>query len=450
MNFNSPHRLSLAAAVIAIMPLLHAQEQEVGTEQLPLKWSYEQCVDYARSHNIKLQQSVLTQRSSTYDIQAAKGGWLPSLSFSTSQNYSNYPHTGNSGNSSNTYSGTYGLNAAWTMLDGGQRTNSIKRAQTLNQAYEYTVQEQDDNLRLQILQYYLQIMYAKEAIEIANKNLEVSKQEMERAKQLMESGRLSRVDYVQLESQYHNDLYNVTSAQTNLASQKSALKQLLQLGIAYDIELQDVTFTEEQVLQAIPNKEQVYAQAISWMPALKGSQLQQQISEYDINIAKSSIKPKVSVNASAGTNHATGMGKSFGDQLLDGLHENIGLTLSVPIFDQNSTKSQVAKAKIAKLNAELDTQQMLQDISQNVETCYLEAINAQAKYISGKKTLASAELTDQLTNEQFRIGKVNTLDLLSSHATLANARQELLQLKYLAILNLKMLQYYQNNQIILP
>lgn len=411
--------------------------------------TYEQCVEYALSHNIELQQSVLARRSSQFDLEQAKAQWLPTLNFATSQTYANYPHPANN-SSGNSYTGNYGLNAGWTLYDGGQRSNSIKRAELQNQINDRSVEENENTLRIGILQQYLQIMYAKESIEIAEKNLAVSKTEMERAEQLMNDGRLSRVDCVQLQSQYNNDLYNLTAAKTNFASQKSALKQLLELDITHDIDLADVQLTEEMALQPLPDKVEVYNKALAWMPSLKGAALKQELSDYDIKIAKSGKMPKINVNAAVGTNHATGMGQSFGDQLLNGLHENIGLSLSVPILNQKSTKTQVAKAKIDKLNAELSAYQEMQNISKEIESCYLDAVNAQAKYVSGKLTLASAELTDELTNEQFRLGKVNTLDLLSSHANLANARQELLQLKYMAILNVKMLDYYSNNNITLP
>ena len=412
-------------------------------------FTYEQCVEYALRHNIQLKQSVLTRKSSEFDLEQAKAQWFPSLNFSSTQSYANYPHPGENARG-NSYSGSYGLNAGWALLDGGSRKNAIKRAELQMQVNDYTVAANENDLRIGILQQYLQIMYAKESIEIAEKNLDVSKTEMERAEQLMNAGKLSRVDYVQLQSQYNNDLYNLTAAKTNLASQKSAMKQYLELDITQDIDLAEVILSEEMVLQPLPDKVEVYNKALSWMPSLKGTKLQQDISDYDIKIAKSGILPKVNVNASVATNHATGMGQSFGDQLLNGLHENIGLTLSVPIFDQKSTKTQVAKAKVDKLNAELSEYQERQNISREIESCYLDAVNAQAKYVSGKLTLASAELTDELTNEQFCLGKVNTLDLLSSHAALANARQELLQLKYMAILNLKMLDYYGNNSITLP
>ena len=168
-----------------------------------------------------------------------------------------------------------------------------------------------------------------------------------------------------------------------------------------------------------------------------------------MKIARAGYAPSITLNGSVGTGNGSGTGFSFGDQLLNGLNEHIGVTLSIPIFDNKTNKTNVAKAKIEKLNTDLKLQSKLNDVAQSVESYYIEAQNAQAKYVSGKKQLESAQLTDELTNEQFKLGLVNTLDLLSSHNTLLNARQELLQAKYMAILNIKMLDFYQNKGITL-
>ena len=54
---------------------------------------------------------------------------------------------------------------------------------------------------------------------------------------------------------------------------------------------------------------------------------------------------------------------------------------------------------------------------------------------------------DELVNEQFALGLVNTLDLLNAHSSLLTAQQELLQAKYLTILNKRLLNFYQTQQI---
>ena len=263
----------------------------------------------------------------------------------------------------------------------------------------------------------------------------------------MKSGKMSKVDYVQLESQFLNDEYSVVSAESNYNSKCLALKKLLELGIDVDLNVPDITFSESEVLQPLPSKTDVYNTAIAWLPEVKSLSIAGDISDLEVKIAKAGYAPKISLNGSIGTNNGSGTGYTFGNQLLNWLNEHIGVTLSIPILDNKTNKTNVAKANIEKYNTTLKYQSKLNDVAQAVESYYIEAQNAQAKYASGKKQLQSAELTDELTNEQFKLGLVNTLDLLSSHNTLLSARQELLQSKYMAILNIKMLDFYQNKGI---
>lgn len=423
---------------------------QAGTEAavLPQNWTYAECVAYAKANNISLKQSVLTQESGNYDLEAAKAQWFPTLDFSTSQGFTNYPRPAD-GVKKNSYIGQYGLNAGWTIYNGGKRENTIKQKELSNQVNGLEIEAIYNNLETEILVNYLQILYARDAITIAKQTLEVSKAQKERAEQLMKSGKMSKVDYIQLESQFLNDEYSVVSAESNYNSKRLALKKLLELGIEVDLNLPDISFDENEVLQPLPNKTDVYNTAVTWLPDVKSLSVSSEISDLDVKIAKAGYAPQISLNGSVGTNNGSGTGYSFGNQLLNGLNEHIGVTLSIPIFDNKTNKTNVAKANIEKYNTTLKYQSKLNDVAQTVESYYIEAQNAQAKYVSGKKQLKSAELTDELTNEQFKLGLVNTLDLLSSHNTLLSARQELLQSKYMAILNIKMLDFYQNKGITL-
>ena len=154
------------------------------------------------------------------------------------------------------------------------------------------------------------------------------------------------------------------------------------------------------------------------------------------------------LNASVGTSNTSGSG-NLGTQLKDRLNEQISVTVSVPILDQKKNKTAVAKARIAQLNADLDYQEAVTSLSQTIESVYIDAENAQAKYESCAEKLTSASLTDELVNEQFALGLVNTLDLLNAHSSLLTAQQELLQAKYLTILNKRLLNFYQTQQILL-
>lgn len=419
--------------------------ENTDTTLLPV-WSYDQCVSYAKDNNINLKQQILTSESGKYDLEGAKAKWFPTLNFATTQSYSNRPRPA-SGINNNAYEGSYGLNLGWSVYDGNIRGNTIKKQELQTKINDCTVDEIYNNLETSILTDYIQILYAKEAIDIANQTLEVSEMQMNRARELMNAGRMSRVDFTQLESQYQSDLYNVTSAYSNYATKKLSLKQLLELGIDYDFRLKDVKFDEEQVLCAINSKTNIYNKAASWVPQLKSYNLAQQQSDYDEKIAKAGYYPKISLSGGVGTSHATGSVYGFGDQLLNGLQEQIGVTLSVPILDNKTNKVAVAKAKIDKLNAALNYQNAEKDLSQTIESIYIEAINSQAQYKSALEKVRSTQLTEELTNEQFKLGLINTLDLLSAHNNLLNARLELIQSKYMAILSIKLLEFYENKGI---
>lgn len=439
-----------------------ADTVQVAATGLPKSWSYSACVEYARANNIDLHQSRLTRESSGYDLEAARGQWLPTFNFSTSHSLSNYPSpaggnfTYNESNGTlnsvnkNTYNGSYGITGGWTVFNGNQRRNNIKRSELQNDINDMAVEQMANNLETQILNYYLQILYSREAIEIARQTMEVSEAQMKRGEELMKAGKMSRVDYVQLESQWQTDRYNVVTAESTYETNKMQLKQLLELGIEYDMQIDSIAIGDEAVLQPLPDKAEVYNMAIAWLPEVRQSALQGDMSELDVKIAQSGYMPTISLNGSVGTGTNSSSQYSFGSQMKHNFNEQIGITLSMPIFDGKQTKTEVAKARASKLSAILDYRGLLNDVAQTIETAYLDARNSQAQYVSGKETVRSAALTDELTNEQFRLGLVNTLDLLSSHNSLLTARLQLLQAKYMALLNLKMLDYYQNKGITLP
>lgn len=412
-------------------------------------WSYADCVAYADDHNISLQQARINDDISAVDLEAAKAQWFPTLEFATTHAFTNRPTT-KDGSPHNSFSGSYGLNAGWTVFDGGKRSNTIKRSELQGRRTSYAIEEVRNNIETQILSDYLNTLYAREAITIARQTADVSKAQRDRAEALMNAGRLSRVDFAQLDAQYQSDVYNVVAAEGNYESRISELKQLLTLDITYELSLIDCDFSEDEVLAPVPAKEDVYLTALSWLPQLKGSQLAQQESELDIAIARSSRYPQISLNAGVGTNAATGINYGYGRQLGDNLNEQVGFTIAVPILDQKSSKTAVAKANLNKILAKLDTDDLENQLSQSIEQYYIEARSNQAKYVSGLETLKSAQINADLLEERFAVGYSNTVELLQAHNQLLNARMELLQSKYMAIMSLKMLDFYQNRPITLP
>lgn len=401
-------------------------------------WSYAECVDYARSHNIPLQKLKLSELTSEYNLEEAKAKWQPTLDFNTSHSYTNIPWgTGNR----NSYNGQLGLNAGWTVWNGGERENTIKRDKLNTEISRLDTEEALRSLETDLLQVYLNILYAREAILIYEEAEKLSGAQAERMRLLMEAGRASKVDYTQLAAQHSQDLYNLVNARGTYDTRRMELKKLLELGIDSEVELADVEITAEQILAALPPVDESYRLAVVTDLTLKGLELEEAGADLDVEIAKAAGRPQISLNAGVGTGYFA-PGGAFGTQLKQAWNENIGLTLSIPILDNKRTKTAVAKAKLLQINAQLDADQRQTELAQAVENWYIDTRSAQSRYQAAVVQLESAEASNELTNEQFNLGLVNPIELMTAHNNLVEARQALLQSKYLALLGQKMIEYY--------
>lgn len=406
-------------------------------------WTYAECVEYARQHNISLQKSILNEESANYTLEESKAQWQPSIDFATTHGFTNTPW---GDGTKNAYNSSYGLNAGWTVWNGGQRENSIKQNKIRTQISRLNTGNILRSLETDILQAYMNILYAKESITIYEEAVKVSEAQAERGRQLMEAGKISKVDYTQLRSQYEQDRYSLVNAQGTYDTQRMELKELLELGIDGDITPADVEWTAEQVLAALPPLDESYRMAIATDLKIQGLELEKDASELDIDIAKAGRSPKISLNAGIGTGYYA-PGGAFGTSLKKSLNESLGLTLSIPILDNKKTSSAVARARVAKLEAELDIDSRQTELGRLVENWYIDTRSAQSRFSAAETQLESAQLTDELTNEQFKLGYVNIIELMTAHNNYIEARHSLLQAKFMAILGQKMIQYYRTAEI---
>ncbi len=406
-------------------------------------WTYTDCVEYAREHNISLQKQRLAEQSAGYNLDEAKGQWQPTLDFSTTHSYTNTPW----GTSvRNAYGSNYGLNAGWTVWNGGIRENTINRDKIQLERSRIATGELFRSLETDILQAYFNILYARQTIEICRSAVELSKATAERARQLTEAGKMSKVDYAQLKSRWEQDKYNLTNAEGVYSSRCMELKKLLQLGLDSEVKIADADWSDSDVLQSLPPIDESYVMARNTDLAIQGLELDKEASDYDIKIARAGHAPKISLNAGVGTGYYA-PGAAFGESLKQTFNEQIGISLAIPILDNNKTKVATARARLARHEAQLDIDNRETELAQLIENWYIDTRSAQSQFVAAREQLASAELTDELTNERFKLGYIDPLELLTAHNTLTEARHALLQSKFMAILGQKMIEYYRTAKV---
>ncbi|WP_303915422.1 TolC family protein [Bacteroides mediterraneensis] len=435
----------------AFATFLSANAQEKQT------WSLEDCINYALEKNIQLQQNKISLQESEVDVKTAKAALFPSLSFNTGQNLVNRPYQQNSAtvsgteiissNNKTTYNGSYSLNAQWTLWNGGQRLNNIKQQKKNQEIAELSVAETENTLKEEITKLFLQILYADESVNINKGTLEVSKATYERAKELFNQGSISKADLAQLESQVGNDEYQLVTSESSLRNYKLQLKQMLELDGTAEMELELPVLDDAKVMQLLPSQEDVYQTALANRPEIQSSKLSIDNAKLAISSAKSGYFPTISLSASSSSMTNNSSQNNWAQQMKYGWNNMIGLNISVPIFNNRQTKSAVEKAQFQYNSSLLNLQDKQKGLYTDIETIWLDALNAQQQYAAAEVKLKSSQTSFDMVNEQFKLGMKNTVELLTEKNNLLSAQQQRIQAKYMAILNRTLLDFYAGKDI---
>ncbi len=426
---------------ILLCSLLLSGLRNATAQEASKTWTLQECLDYAYQNNIQVRQSRNNQLSGIEDTKQAKAALFPSLVASTTQSYTNYPSSEVTDN--NSYTGTYGITAGMTIFEGGKLRTEVKRQKVQNQMDALSVEESVNDIRIAIVQAYMRCLYAADAVRINRSTAEASKAQRDRAEEMLRTGSISRVDFAQLQSQYSSDEYQIVVAGSTLDNYKLQLKQLLELDIMEEMNPAVPGVKEENVLKALPPKNEVYETALKVMPQIRRGELGIEAAKLEEKSARAGFFPSISLSASVGTGHMSNNDFESGSQIWNRFNENVGLTLNIPIFSNRKNRTAVNKAKIALNDSYLEWTSLQKELLRNVESAYLDAVSAQAQYLSAREKEKYARESYELTSEQFRVGVKNTVELITAQNEYSAAQQQVLQAKYLTLLSIELLNIYQ-------
>jgi len=437
----------MALAIVAQTMPLAAQKQ----------WTLKECLDYALENNLQVQKGRVSEQQGDIALWQDQGALFPSLSFATSQNVGFRPfeestalvQNGQVTMTSNkwTYSGNYGLSANWTVWNGGINQKTIKAQRLQNQITQLSTRQSELSIQEQIAQLYVQILYSTEAVTVNRQLAETAQKQYERGHQMQQQGQMSKADVAQLEAQWKSAQYDIVNSETQVQNYKRQLKALLELGIDTPFDVAGTEPTDEQVLSPIPSAQSVYEQAVQSRPEIRSAELSIDAADMSIDIARRGYYPTIGVSASAGDSHYSASQDNAGEQMKRNLNLSAGVNVSVPIFDNRRNRSAVERAKLEKLNSQLDLQDRKNDLSSTIENYWLNANSSQQRFRSARAKVESLETSYELLNAQFQNGLKNIVELRQGHDNLVTAKQDELQSKYTTLLNIQLLKFYSGEAI---
>ena len=403
----------------------------------------QECIDYALEHNTDLRIARATTQLQEVSVRENKAAWLPSMSANLSEGVTWRPFADDK---KSTVNGSYGVNANWTIWDGNARQLNIKSAEIDAKRSQLNEKTLENSYVEEIMQYYVQLLYMKEALKVNEQQLAHDSIVLARGEEFLNVGKMSRADVAQLRSQMATGNYEVVNARTQIDLKLIQLKKIMDYPATSPLDIISVEKTDAEAMKAIPAKNDVYHLALSHRPEIEDASVNVDQSKLNTKLAKASRLPSIGLSAGLSDSHNTGAVNNFGEQMKSNFNANAGVTVSIPIFDNRKTKSAIERAKINETIAELDYDDACEQLYRTIDTYWQNAKNNQEQYQASKMTVQYMEESNNLLNEQFRLGLKNISELLKSRDDLLDARQTMLQDKYVTIYCRELLEFYANGK----
>jgi outer membrane protein len=404
-----------------------------------LRFTLEDCLNYAYGHNYSLQSMKLSEQAAADSYEQSKKERLPNLSASASENLSN------SKDNPATFGGSVGLNSSMTLYQGGNINRTIEQNKLKKELSAHQTSQYENTLIIQILQAFLTAIGNDELLRYQEVVVEASEEQWRQGKEQFGVGAILESDYLLLEAQLANDRNNVVNTQITRDNSLLALKKLLSMPATERLQLVPPDTAAVNALGLLPTVADVVESAMQTLPDLKISSYNVDIASLNVNMAKANYLPTISLSGSIGTGHSKFSG--LGRQLADRLNEQIGVSMSIPIYDNSRTKSKVTQSRIALQQAELDHRQTALDVEQTVTTEYQDVVSAYNKYQTTKIRQNAYSKTFNVYRAQFAAGSITAVDLLQQQNNYISALNDYIQSKYEFILKRKILDVYMGERV---
>lgn len=424
----------------------------------------QQAVENTLKNNLTIKQAEFSAAITDENLRQSKNALLPSLNGSVNPNL-----TFGRGLDQTTFQVTNqtslfvsgGLSAGVDLFQGQAKINQIKQDRLLLDADKTNVEKIKNDLILQVVTAYMQILFNKDLLTASVQQLEVAKQTTAREQALLDAGNKTLADVSQAKSLMATAELNVTNAQNTLAISYLTLNQLMEMPSTNRFEVQAPLINADGKFAGTQDIDQVYQSALNTFPDIKLANLRALAAKQGIAIAKSGYYPRISLGAGLNTSYsyqfnyvdpsgAAGLypQRSFADQVNQRFGQSIGMNIQIPIFNGFAARSSVRRAKITYQNSLVQEQLTKNNLNKVVAQAVLDLRAAESRYISTQNAFAAQKDAFYVVEQRYNVGLVNSLDFSTAQTNRNRAEIDMIQAKYDLLFRAKVIDYYLGKQIV--
>lgn len=419
-------------------------------------WTLRQCTEYAVSHNLSIRQRDNQRRQQELQLSTARNSRLPDLNAQAGESFS----FGRGLTMDNTYtnrstsSTSFSIGTSVPLFTGFQIPNTIKLNQLNLEAATQDLEKAKNDIRMQVAQSYVQILYDMEIADVAVRQVAIDSMQVARLQAFVENGKASEAELSQQKATHAQSLLTATQAENNLRLSLLALSQLLELPSPEGFAVVRPAVTElailSQALQETGGPDAIFAEALAFKPEIKAEQLRLDATEKSIRIAQAGLYPTLSLNGGLQTNYykTSGMQQDgFGTQLKNNFAQYIGLNLNIPIFNRFSTRNSIRSARIDRETQQLQLDNVRKTLYKEIQQVYYNAVAAQAKYESSEVARQSSQDAFVLAQAKYENGKATITEFNEAKNRFLKAESDLVQARYEYLYQTALLDFYRGKDL---
>lgn len=417
-------------------------------------WTLRQCAEYAVEHNLQIKQQDNQRRQQELQLSTARNARLPEVSGSLGQNFS----FGRGLTAENTYTNTntsntsFSLSTSVPLFTGFQIPNQIKLNQLNLEAATQDLEKAKNDIRMQVAQAYVQILYDMEIRDVANRQIAIDSMQVVRLEAFVRNGKASEAELSQQRATLANSHLTATQAANNLRLSILAMTQLLELPSpeGFSIVRPPVDDLSAIISTATVSPEIIYQEALGVKPEIMSQEIRLRATDHSIKIAQSGYYPQLSFSAGLGTNYYKTSGftaDSFGEQLKNNFSQYIGLNLSIPIFNRFQTRNNVRNARIEQETQMLALDNSKKTLYKEIQQVYYNALNAQAKEKSSMEALQSSKDAFTLMQAKYENGKATITEFNEAKNNYLKAESDMVQARYENLYQHALIEFYRGREL---
>ncbi|MGN6399864.1 MAG: TolC family protein, partial [Flavisolibacter sp.] len=324
-------------------------------------YTLQQCIDTALANNIGVKQSDLQKQTAQVNLNQSRLNVLPYVNAGISHDLYNGRSIDPSSNgyvNQKLGSANYQLNSGFVLFNGGNLQNTIRQDAAAFEASKMELQQAKDNLVLNVILAYLQVLNSEDILLSATNQAEVSQRQLERLDILNKQGAIKPSEYSDLKGQLMNDQVSIVTARNAVESSKLSLAQLMNKPYDAQMKIERLDIGE-LMLSYTASANDVYQNALQQFSLVKAVELRTKSFAYGSKAARSALFPTVSVGGGLYTNYSSiaqnASGKiPYNSQLKNNVSTSVGVGISIPIFNRLLQRNRVKLADILLKNSKLE------------------------------------------------------------------------------------------------